>query len=389
MSNDFKGDPKAFAVVIPVPTAIDRDQVRVADRALLDHIDAYSAPRLVEYFDTNPCQPVFPLARGAAGGAGGRGGGAGGGAQPTNSLGVTIEAQYTVGEYDIIILSALESSGLEAWLRQNDYRIPNGASNILGSYIRQNMKFFVAKVNLAQQSRLGYSTLRPIQVEFSSPKFMLPIRLGMVNADGPQELFVFVLSSRGRIETTNYRTVKLPSGMDIPVFVKDVFGDFYKALFNVEVKKEDMRTVFTEYSWDMGFCDPCASTPLSRDELRRLGVTWVADNGNFGPARGGGGPVAPRQQVFLTRLHVRYDNAHFPEDLVFQETADRESFQTRYVLRHAWTGGNDSCDAGVMYRQSLTQRYEREAEMLTQLTGWNIDDIRLRLPNAPPPRIGR
>ncbi|PYS39747.1 MAG: DUF2330 domain-containing protein, partial [Acidobacteria bacterium] len=58
MANDFKGDPKEFAVVIPVPTVIQRDQIRVADRALLEHIDAYSAPRLVEYFDNNPCQPV-------------------------------------------------------------------------------------------------------------------------------------------------------------------------------------------------------------------------------------------------------------------------------------------------------------------------------------------
>ena len=40
----------------------------------------------------------------------------------------------------------------------------------------------------------------------------------------------------------------------------------------------------------------------------------------------------------MTRLHVRYDDAHFPEDLVFQETADRTNFQGRYVLRHEWKG---------------------------------------------------
>jgi len=59
MANDFKGDPKEFAVVIPVPTVIRRDQIRVADRALMGHIDAYSAPRLVEYFDDNPCRPIL------------------------------------------------------------------------------------------------------------------------------------------------------------------------------------------------------------------------------------------------------------------------------------------------------------------------------------------
>ena len=43
------------------------------------------------------------------------------------ALGVTIEAQYTVGEYDILILSAKQSGGLETWLTENGYRIPAGA----------------------------------------------------------------------------------------------------------------------------------------------------------------------------------------------------------------------------------------------------------------------
>ena len=97
---------------------------------------------------------------------------------------------------------------------------------MLGSYIKQNLKFFVAKVNLKEQAKLGYSMLRPIQVAYESPKFMLPIRLGMVNADGPQELFVYALTRKGRVEATNYRTVKLPTGMDMPVYVKDAIPRF-------------------------------------------------------------------------------------------------------------------------------------------------------------------
>ncbi|HEX5000222.1 MAG TPA: DUF2330 domain-containing protein [Terriglobia bacterium] len=372
MSNDFRGEPKEFAMVVPVPSVLRRDQIQVSDRDLLEHVDAYSAPRLVEYFDPNPCQA--PRGRGAGAAGGGGGGGRGGGAAPAaeNSLGVKIEAQYTVGEYDILILSAVESTGLETWLRQNGYRIPRGAADVLASYIMQNMKFFVARVNLEQQSRLGFTSLRPIRVEFDSPKFMLPIRLGMVNADGPQELLVYTVTRQGRVETTNYRTVKLPTGMDIPPFVRGRFGEFYKAMFSEQAKRAENRAVFTEYAWDMGFCDPCAANPLSPDELRKLGVFWLADTPAAGPR---GQLAAPRQQVFLTRLHVRYDNAHFPEDLVFQQTADRQNYQGRYVLRYPWNGG-DSCAAAVTYRQGLPARYEREAQQLADLTGWNIGDIR-------------
>src|ERR1700742_3890243 len=56
MANDFKGDLKEFAIVIPVPTFLERGQIHVAERALLDHLDAYSSPRLVEYFDSDPCR---------------------------------------------------------------------------------------------------------------------------------------------------------------------------------------------------------------------------------------------------------------------------------------------------------------------------------------------
>lgn len=371
MANDFQGDPKEFAVVIPVPTKIERGQIHIADKALIDHLDAYSAPRLVEYFDPDPCMryeaydramPAAPMQAAGVAFKDGR----------QKSLGVTIEASYTVGEYDILILSATQSDGLETWLTENGYTVPRGAASVLGSYIRQNMKFFVAKVNLKEQAKLGFTYLRPIQVAYESPKFMLPIRLGTVNAKGTQELFAYMLSRKGRVETTNYRTTKLPSDVDVPIYVKDDFGPFYKATFAEAVRKEDMTTVFTEYAWDMNWCDPCAADPLSQDELKRLGVFWLAEDNTPPQFRGGGA------NVFLTRLHVRYDREHFPEDLVFQSTGDRANFQARYVLHHPWKG-DTKCEAALNYRKSLRDRQEREAENLSRLTGWSIHDIRRRM----------
>ncbi|HEY0782704.1 MAG TPA: DUF2330 domain-containing protein, partial [Thermoanaerobaculia bacterium] len=283
MANDFKGDPKEFAVVIPVPTLIQRGQIHVANQALIDHLDAYSAPRLVEYFDDNPCMMMRREAMFAAPQAAAPAGAADA-ERRAKSLGVTIEATYTVGEYDIVILSAKQSDGLETWLTENGYRIPAGASRVLGGYLKQGMKFFVAKVNLKEQSRLGFATLRPLQVAYESPKFMLPIRLGMANAAGPQELFIYALTRQGRVETTNYRTVRLPSDMDVPLFVKNEFKGFYRAMFGEQVRKQDMRSVFLEYAWDMSWCDPCAADPLSPSELQELGVFWLG--GDVQPAAG-------------------------------------------------------------------------------------------------------
>jgi hypothetical protein len=235
---------------------------------------------------------------------------------------------------------------------------------VLGSYIRQNMRFFVARVNLKEQSRLGFTYLRPLQVAYESPKFMLPIRLGMVNADGPQELLLYALTRRGRVETTNYRTVKVPSDVDVPIFVKDDFGGFYRALFSRQVRREGGTAVFLEYAWNTSGCDPCATDPPTRPELRSLGAFWQ-------------GSDSSPSDVFLTRLHVRYDGRHFPEDLVLQETADQATFQGRYVLRHPY-GGPISCGAEI-YRRELDRRHEKEATTLASLTGWGNQRIRSRM----------
>ncbi len=371
MANDYSGEPDEFAMVVPVPTILQKGQVHVGSREVLDHLDAYSAPRLVEYFDPDPCRiyaeeralkSAAPMASGMADRASRR----------ESSLGVTIEARYTVGEYDILILSAKESGGLHTWLLENGYTVPVGAHRVLASYIRQGMKFFVAKVNLGEQKRLGFAYLRPLQIAYESPKFVLPLRLGMVNADGPQELFVFAITKNGRVETTNYRTVKLPEGMDIPEYVKDEFPSFYRSMFTRQVENENREAVFLEYAWNMSWCDPCAADPLTAEELRGLGVFWLGAPGPQGFVPGG------PQSAFITRLHVRYDAQHFPEDLVFQETADQTNFQTRYVLRHPWKG-DTSCERYAEYRRSVRERRAKEAETLASLTGWSLDSIRRKM----------
>ncbi len=371
MANDFKGDVQDFAVVIPVPTFIEREQINVGDHAVVEHLDAYTAPRLVEYHDPDPCVRYEALKSMSMNDA----------SMPRSiaesnkrgrALGVTIEASYTVGEYDILILSATESSGLIQWLENNDYRIPKGAKDVVDSYLKQDMRFFVAKVNLQEQTTLGYSKLRPLQIAYESNKFMLPIRLGTLNAKGKQELYVYALTRTGRVETTNYRTVKLPSNNEVPEFVQNEFGDFYRAMFARQTEKENERGVFLEYAWDMAWCDPCAADPLSADELRKLGVFWV--DGQQGKRNA----PSTAQNVFVTRLHVRYDREHFPEDLVFQETGDRQNYQGRYIIRHPWTGAMQ-CDASA-YMAATRERQEREAQMLANLTGWNINEIRAKIP---------
>lgn len=396
MLNDYKGDLKEFAVVVPVPVVLQKGQVNVGDKKTFDRLDAYSAPRLAEYYDPNPCERrMYEMMRKDAVGAAMPA--AAPAPQSAKALGVTVEASFSVGEYDIVILSAKESDGLETWLKQSGYRIPKNSAQALAPYIRQDMKFFVAKVNLTEQAKSGFQMLRPLQFAYESEKFMLPIRLGMANAKGPQDLIAYMLTKNGRVETTNYRTVKLPANMDLPIFLKqgDEFKNFYKSMFAEQARKEGLRAVFTEYFWDMGWCDPCAADPLSPDELRKAGVFWVSNpNAELAvPAPLPGQPPArimpPRpmpggaQPVMLTRLHIRYTPETFPEDLMFQETKDRQNFQTRYVLRHPAKVEPEACPEAKAYLEGVTRRQEQEAQQLATMTGGDINAIRKKLALPP------
>ena len=379
MANDFQGEVKDFAIVVPVPVVLRKDQIKVAEPKIIERLDAFSAPRLVEYFDEDPCnQQLYDRAVPAPSAAVGR-------AQESNrarkdSLGVTVEARYTIGEYDILLLSAKESDGLQTWLTQNGYKIPRGANQLLKPYIRQKLKFFVAKVNLDEYDKAGYQSLRPLQIAYESPRFMLPIRLGMINAKDAQDLLIYVLSPQGQTEVTNYRTVKVPSDSEIPVFVKNEFTDFYKSMFQTAYDREDRKVAFMEYAWDMANCDPCSAEPLSQTELKQAGVFWLDNPDATVPMPSGSfRRPFPSSSVFITRLHVRYTRDKFPEDLVFQETGNRDTFQGRYVLRHTFNG-EPTCKAAYQYRRSLPRRFEQQAQNLSRLTGWNIQDIRKKLP---------
>lgn len=372
MSSDYQGDAKDFAMVVPVPEVLKESDIRVVQQYIFDKFDAYTAPRLVEYWDQNPCgnymyNDISTMTMPTAGV--GRQTESMDDMASERDLGVTIKAKYTVGEYDILILDAKQSTGLKTWLTQNGYKIPEGAEEVLDPYIKDDMKFFVAKVNLGQQRQLGVQTLRPLQLQFNSSRFMLPIRLGMANAEsGPQDMIVYTFTKKGRVETANYRTTLLPTDREIPEFVMtdNLFGDFYKACYEKAWRNEGQDNVMLEYAWDVSSqqsvkCDPCPTPPITFAEMREAGVWWVS------PDQWSGSYIG---DLFVTRLHVRYARKTFPQDLMFINTPNQTSFQGRYVVRHAAQGFMD-CEEGKRYKAELRMRRQKELMELAALTGWS------------------
>ncbi len=376
MFNDFQGDSKDFAMVVPVPVVLQKNDIKVVDQQIFNLLNEYSKPRLVEYFDQNPCAQIYYNQKAAPSAALQDVVVSGYGSRKSKEEQVKIEAKYLVGEYDILILSAKESSALKNWLDQNGYKIPPKAEEVLEPYIKSNLKFFVVKVNEQEKKKLPGKFLRPIQISFNSPKFMLPIRLGMANADGDQDMIVYAFTKKGRIECTNYRTFSLPTGKNIPLFVQNNFGNFYANLFEHQWQKEGKAVAALEYAWNVSpqnyvKCDPCVATAPSTQDLVQAGVWWInRDWNNYNDVYQ---DDDYSNNVFFTRLHIRYNRSAFPQDLQFQVTPNMENYQARYVITHPATG-DFNCEAGKKYLKELKQRRQDEMQMLSYLTGKGYDD---------------
>jgi hypothetical protein len=363
MSNNYKGPPEDFAMVVPVPVVLKKEDVKTLAGDVFTHIDQLSAPRLVEYWEQDPCQPPYPEAEDDV--ATERKSG-----EPTKKkdgaaarLGVRIEAKFEVGEYQILVLSAKESTGLETWLRQSKYKIPSGAAAALAPYVRDQQKFFVAKVDIKKVKRdtHGYVVLSPLRVAYDAAELRLPVRLGLLNAESKQDLIIYILHPQQRFEVANYRNVFIPTNLEVNNSVRKMFPAFYAELFDETLRRNNNRAVVTEYAWQTSSCDPCPTPPLEASDLYTLG------DDSFAGASAGAGRAQDRPyygsppQYVLTRLHTRYDKQTLSEDLIFR-VADpvvggrsdgdgtlgdptpriakqgSNNFQSRYIIRHYWEG---------------------------------------------------
>jgi hypothetical protein len=177
-----------------------------------------------------------------------------------------------------------------------------------------------------------------------------------MNANGAQDLIVYVLHPTSRFEVANYANVFVPTNLDVANSARGNFGELYARLFDYTLDQAGGRAVVTEYAWSTTSCDPCPTPPLAQSELNVLGADVISRG------RPGFDENYHVYNMTVTRMHTRYDRATLTEDLVFREAppvqGGREipgergrleqgarpaqyggnNFQARYAIRHPWTG---------------------------------------------------
>ncbi len=356
---DYEGPLSDFALLIPVPASLEADKVRTIDPALVDRLDRYSTPRLVSY-TCEDAVSVQPLGCSAALGCASAAdySEAGGTLGTTIDVGsadgaVTVEAQFQVAEYDVVMLSAEGADGLYAWLDTNGFAVPPGGEDVLQGYIDAGSHFLAAKVHLDELPADGVSRLSPLQLRYESEDWTLPILIGTISGSGEQEVIVYALtdSADGDVAISNYPEHVVDDECMWPSDEWASFADFYKDALHTARDEDDGGPGWvTEYNWVLysvnqqgGYhCDPCTvevDELYDRGELRDLGfsdpvVSSVPSGTPYGysstPYGSSSGPSI--SGALLTRLRMTYDPAEVTQDLVLYTTGDhKENRQIRYI----------------------------------------------------------
>ena len=223
--------------------------------------------------------------------------------------------------------------------------------------MQNNWKFFVAKVNAKKVTfENGQAVLSPLRFHYDSEKFELPVRLGLVNSAGTQDLLVHVIAKQ-RYELANRPNVLVPTNIDLTPAAQPEFGGFYSELINRTFAKSPTAAI-TEFAWKGALpppqtmvgggiygvtCDPCPPPEPVDDPLTRLlgadvmpGVKTDEDVAKFA------------REATLTRLHLRYGKDAAKDDLVLRITdpivggvpekptpgaGPDNRFQGRYIVR--------------------------------------------------------
>jgi hypothetical protein len=292
----YVGPPTELSLVVPVPSAIGRDAVRTVTGTAFRRLDQRTAPRVRHVFP--PCPVPRRAALASAEGAGGSMDSAGrsaGAAPPQDEFGVEIEDEWPLDEYDVTLLSAEESTGLLAFLRERGLDLPRGATPMLRGYIETGHRFVLFRADPSRAQRVGETmVLSPLQLEYDSEQLVVPVRLGTLNSPGEQELLLYVISTEGRFEVANRPGVVAPTNLRMRRDARGAFAELYTSITD-EIFRRTPGAAITEYAHPVG-------THVRRSEVAPF-VGPIADSTGR-PLREGG--AADTRAWTVTRIRHRY-----------------------------------------------------------------------------------
>ena len=364
MSNTYQGPPENFAMVVPVPVVLQKEDVKTLPADVFDRVDSLSAPRLVEYWEQDPCQPTVRSLRAWAAWAWreARGAERQDGERPRREDRGAVHRRR-VPDPDPVGEGLDRARDLAA---ARELQHPAGRGRGAGARTSATVEVLrrQGRHQEGEARRAGRRAAVAAAFPFDANELRLPVRLGLLNAAGKQDLIVNVIHPTSRYEVANYANTFIPTNLEVADGVRNNFAAFYAELFDATVEKMGRKVVVTEYAWQTTGCDPCPAPPLSptisrrwprrpRGASRRAGRLDAPRGGcRRRPVVGADAAARPLQQgdavrgSDLPRGEAGDGRARQLERHQRRRGRQREptadggvnNFQGRYIIRHYWNG---------------------------------------------------
>jgi len=318
-TSDLHTKAQQFILLVPVLADVKTHHVSTIGYDYINKLDLYTSPRLIEYINFDPCDPnVLERPPVSAN-------------RMDKAISLKPVISKTTKKHKFFVLNSNESNNIKDWLKKHGYDLSSQYLNVLKKYTAKNMKFIAIEV---KNHNSKVTQLAPVQIVYESESFLLPIRIGSLNAPNSknQDMTIYILSSLGEVLPTNYKVNDTPTNVNLPISTIDNFNQFYDNLMH-KLFASHPDIIRKEYSWPINTCKPCTSTPLTKGELQKLGVFWYSSNS----------PELP----YVTRLHTHYSPEYsqysLADNMKFEETTKRFKYQTYFNLRYHITMTQSKC----------------------------------------------
>lgn len=278
---DVVGPAAPLALVVPVPPELAKADVRVVPADVVDHLERFAGPRVVELVEQDPCADAADAgARGPAASAAAPQSLAdkiaawkarGGGPKAAAPAPAAAASGPSTGDYEVTVLGAADSIGLDKWLEKNGYRLPEGAAAKLRRYTEGGNRFVVARIDGAKLAfEGGRAHLPPLSFTFEAEGVKVALGALAVSAADEIDVRVTVLA-RQRFDPTAGAAPPVPTGLALTPAAEGALGPFYAAL-TAATASHHKATFVTEHAGSVGACAPCAAPPIAQGDLVALGA---------------------------------------------------------------------------------------------------------------------
>lgn len=360
LAPDFSYDGSQLGLLIPLPKIVTDTQLRFADVGQLDAVMSFTAPRYNVYKDDDVCAGAVRALEKRLD-------------EKKSSILSYTQKYAEKPEVRLIKREELIETPIQNILKDAGFVVDKAYEDALLAYKNANVDFAL----LIYAEKLDDSlSMSPVQVAYESDNFILPLGLSTLNGGPAQDLTIVFISRDGLVQPKAAGLKKMPSGVDLPLFVKNDFAQVYADIFAQSVTTDNFQSLFLEFSGDLGWCPNCKDADtLTRADLRGLGAWWV-DKAKTQKSKAA--PESTPDNIYFTRMHIRHTNKTLLNNVEFVNAKDKNRFQTVFNLHQPYIK-DAVCEDGRLYQANLPRIYDVQLNNLVALTGYEAVDIRARM----------